>query len=573
MECNCGSDLILDLVELPRLKLSFAMRRDFEGKFRLFSLDHADLFLSNDFGTLSDLVRGIPHSVLLKNAARGEDQLLVPVLPPIRPRILTQPFSTALVIDRCNESWMQALSQRFFLYPIHISSSFIVTKGLNSALYLLLLRLLQRDYQRAFLMADSIATDAKFSEEGEKIFHALAFGNDDPHPDASAVRLKVTLVTMGCGEAMPWDLTMELASYIQKSSHVSATCQISFEEELQLLSSSEVVTDESSPKFKPDTHEPYMLALVKNRLFYLKARASSIRPGSGRENSGTMTAWTASGVEVMEAVEAQCFAPPRAITDGWPYRVDNSIFGEEYSQAIEIQNVSQFHAFVDGGDVETLAPSYLRKEVAPPGGWLSVIIVHVLWSSQSIKLMPKYAELVPMYPFVTFLTIKGDMRGLDKIVKELKVEQFPTILIMRGGQELEGTRITGGPGQDRVLERLMRTLGEHVTDHDRSAHVHLLARVREEAGVESDVEEEVDEDEELLWVFDVECSGPGMRVSEQGLCAEHVEDDVQITEPPTWEYRNDEEEDDGWGEWLQMPQDLSSELEKQYRRGHFYRNN
>ena len=573
MECNSGSDLILDLVELPRLKLSFAMRRDFEGKFRLFSLDHADLFLSNDFGTVSDLVRGIPHSVLLKNAARGEDQLLVPVLPPIRPRILTQPFSTALVIDRCNESWMQALSQRFFLYPIHISSSFIVTKGLNSALYLLLLRLLQRDYQRAFLMADSIATDAKFSEEGEKIFHALAFGNDDPHPDASAVRLKVTLVTMGCGEAMPWDLTMELASYIQKSSHVSATCQISFEEELQLLSSSEVVIDESSPKFKPDTHEPYMLALVKNRLFYLKARASSIRPGSGRENSGTMTAWTASGVDVMEAVEAQCFAPPRAITDGWPYRVDNSIFGEEYSQAIEIQNVSHFHAFVDGGDMEKLAPSYLRKEVAPPGGWLSVILVHVLWSSQSIKLMPKYAELVPMYPFVTFLTIKGDMRGLDKIVKELKVEQFPTILIMRGGQELEGTRITGGPGQDRVLERLMRTLGEHVTDHDRSAHVHLLARVREEAGVESDVEEEVDEDEELLWVFDVECSGPGMRVSEQGLCAEHVEDDVQITEPPTWEYRNDEEEDDGWGEWLQMPQDLSSELEKQYRRGHFYRNN
>ena len=117
MECNCGSDLILDLVELPRLKLSFAMRRDFEGKFRLFSLDHADLFLSNDFGTLSDLVRGIPHSVLLKNAARGEDQLLVPVLPPIRPRILTQPFSTALVIDRCNESWMQALSQRFFFVP------------------------------------------------------------------------------------------------------------------------------------------------------------------------------------------------------------------------------------------------------------------------------------------------------------------------------------------------------------------------------------------------------------------------------------------------------------------------
>jgi hypothetical protein len=93
-----------------------------------------------------------------------------------------QPFTTEIVIDRNDEAWMAALSQRFFLYPIHVSSSFIVTKGLNSALYLLLLRLLHRDYQKAFLMADSIATDAKFSEEGAKIFNALSFANDDPHP-------------------------------------------------------------------------------------------------------------------------------------------------------------------------------------------------------------------------------------------------------------------------------------------------------------------------------------------------------------------------------------------------------
>ena len=126
------------------------MKRDFEGKMRLFSMDHANLFLSNDFSAVSDLVAGIPHCVLLRNAGRGESHLLVPVLPPLRRRIFTQPFTTKLVIDRSDESWVQALSQRFFLYPVHVSSSFIVTKGLNSALYLLLLRLLHRDYQKAF---------------------------------------------------------------------------------------------------------------------------------------------------------------------------------------------------------------------------------------------------------------------------------------------------------------------------------------------------------------------------------------------------------------------------------------
>ena len=563
LEPKGNADIVLDLVDLPRLKLSFAMRKDFEGKMRLFSLDHADLFVSNDFEAITGLVAGMPHSILLRNAARGESQLLVPVLPPVRPKILTQPFTTALVIDRSDDAWVLALSQRFFLYPIHVSSSFIVTKGLSSALYLLLLRLLHRDYDKAFHMADSISTDARFSEEQRKIYQALSFANDDPHPDAHSVRLKVALVTMGCGEQMPWDLTRELAAYIQKSSHVSATCRISLEEELQLLSSSEVVVDETSPKFKPDVYNPYLLVLVKNRLHTLRAVLSSPCGAPGVNSVGGTVACGARG----PVVEVQCFVPPRALSDGWPWYQDNSVFGEEYNQAVEIHSAKEWQTFLDDGTLHKLAPAHMRQELAPPGGWLTVVMVHVLWSPCCIKLMPRYAELVPMHPSVTFLTMKGDLRGLDKMVKELKVEQFPTVLVMRGGKELEGTRLTG---QERLLERLMRTLGEHVTEHDRSAHVQLLARVREESGVESD-HEEPDDEEELVWVFDVECSGPSMRVSEQGLCVEHFEDDEQVAEPPIWEYRNDNDDDDGWGEWLQMPEDLTPDLEKHYRRGVFYR--
>lgn len=92
---------------------------------------------------------------------RGDVQ--VPVLPPQRPMIITQPYSTDLVIDRVNDEWINSLSQRFYLYPIHVSLSFAMTKGLNSALYLLLLRLLHREYDGAFRLCDSIATDSKLS--------------------------------------------------------------------------------------------------------------------------------------------------------------------------------------------------------------------------------------------------------------------------------------------------------------------------------------------------------------------------------------------------------------------------
>ena len=552
MEPTAGDVLVLDIVDLPRLKLTFGMRSDFEGKMRLFSLDHADLYVSNDVTAVSGLMEGIPHSVLLRNASRGESQLLVPVLPPVRPTIVTQPFTTELVIDRSDVAWVAALSQRFFLYPIHVSSSFIVTKGLNSALYLLLLRLLHRDYQKAFRMADSIATDAKFSQEGAKIFHALRFANNDPHPDAHSCRLKVALVTMGCGETMPWDLTRELAAYIQKVSHVSATCRISLEEELQLLSSSHVVLDDQSPTFNPDTYDPYLLVLLKNRLHYLRAQASVASLGLP-----------------LNTVEVKCFAPPRAMTDGWPWYQDNTVFGEEYNQSIEIQCAEQWQTFLENGSHQKLASPHIRHELAPPGGWLTVVMVHVLWSTQSIKLMPRYAELVPMHPYVTFLSLKGDLRGLCKMVKELQVDTFPTLLLMRGEKEIEGTRITG---QDRQLERLLRVLGEHVTEYDRSAHVHLLTRMREEAGVESD-QDEPDNEEQMIWVFDVECCGPDIAVSEQGLCAEHAEDTEDVHETAAWEYRNDANDDqgDGSGEWIAMPAGLVDELEKNYKRGVFYR--
>lgn len=123
----------------------------------------------------------------------------------MRPWIAAEPFSTSLVLDRT----AIPKDERFFLYPVHVSSSFLLTKGINSAVYLLLLRLLHRDYAEAFRLADGIATDTKLNAEGQTIFAQLATACLDLHPDAHACRLKISVVTIDSGMSQPWDLTLE----------------------------------------------------------------------------------------------------------------------------------------------------------------------------------------------------------------------------------------------------------------------------------------------------------------------------------------------------------------------------
>lgn len=156
----------LSLIELPRLKLAFSGRVDHEGSLRLYSLDHSDLFITNDrHPAVNAMLAGIPHSLLLANL-KGEMAVLVPVLRTVRPSVGSEPFSTMLVLDRSDKPWAAALSSRYYMYPVHVSASFLLTRGLNSALYLLLLRLLHRSYDDCYRLTDSVASDTALSSEG-----------------------------------------------------------------------------------------------------------------------------------------------------------------------------------------------------------------------------------------------------------------------------------------------------------------------------------------------------------------------------------------------------------------------
>ena len=83
---------------LPRLKLTFTAREDHEGVLRLYSVDHVDLYVTDEYNEMTTkMLESIPHSLLMTNV-RGETQVLVPVITPHRPEIVVEPFTTFLVL-------------------------------------------------------------------------------------------------------------------------------------------------------------------------------------------------------------------------------------------------------------------------------------------------------------------------------------------------------------------------------------------------------------------------------------------------------------------------------------------
>lgn len=279
----------MSLIELPRLKLKLQPRTDENGVVRLYSLDHADLFISDFRDELVDrLVKAMPHSILMEDSGR-ELSLLIPNIPVHRPTILRCPFSTELVMDRGDPGWQEVMDARFFLYPLHISHSFLTTPTQGSAVYLILLLMLNRHYVEAFRVVQSCEADMKLSESDAWLLQELEKAAHDHHPNAHACRLKLSLVMMHCGEKYPWHIQDEYKQYLAKYNMVSDACRISADEEIYLLkhvrsgAEFEELEDEHGKdelEYKPQ----FLDTELSNRLAYLLAQSGerdSAEPLSG----------------------------------------------------------------------------------------------------------------------------------------------------------------------------------------------------------------------------------------------------------------------------------------------------
>jgi hypothetical protein len=169
----------------------------------------------------------------------GEPFIMVPNYRLTPVKISSAPFTTQVVTGRAPNSWSNQVQTRFYVYPIHPSGSYIQTDSLASALYLVLVHLLNREYQQAAPLIATCHTDMKFNTEERWIMNMFKRDEEDQdkHPDAHACRLMLALVCLECGESTKdiFDVKEDYKGYVKKNAHVSQACRLTIEDEQLLL--------------------------------------------------------------------------------------------------------------------------------------------------------------------------------------------------------------------------------------------------------------------------------------------------------------------------------------------------
>lgn len=270
-----GSDCSIDVIEFPRLRLKFQAQshpEDVPGsadhaQIRLYSCDHVGLFISNHRCAQTEkILSGLPNSILLEDIEGGLYVMVAASWKPSRPDLQSELFPPELIFDHRNSDWLASLNVRHYLYPIHLSRSFLFPTTFASALYLFALRFLNRQYVQAHQLADLCVTDNPLSAEERQIVQAIQNMRNDYHPDAHATRLKVALVTLDSSVECSWDLAGEFKAYLSKLDYVSCACRLSFEEEEACFKAIGEKTEAS-----------YALANRRNYLQALRSKSTFIK--------------------------------------------------------------------------------------------------------------------------------------------------------------------------------------------------------------------------------------------------------------------------------------------------------
>lgn len=181
-----GAETTIDLVELPRLNLTFVRKADLDGRPQLYCNEHQGMFISSvrdprvSAVTLSLLIvsldgsdtgisfpscwkvfltvcfwrttavtwrsscrRQCRHGRSLETWYGGGAAGTVLVTDPLQQ---AEQWSTEIIFDRRAPEWLESFEVRHYLYPVHLSRMFLFSATLASALYLLLMRILNKQY-------------------------------------------------------------------------------------------------------------------------------------------------------------------------------------------------------------------------------------------------------------------------------------------------------------------------------------------------------------------------------------------------------------------------------------------
>lgn len=242
-----GNAVSVDLIELPRLGVSFTSRTDAAGITRLYSSLHVGMYLSLKWSaTVDKLLAPFPHGLVLENID-GEMAVMVAATLPQRAKITTGGARLLFChAPPVSDSGVVGVVPHYY-YPIHLSGMFFFTTTLESALYLILMRAVHFLYSDALQLADACITDS-VTPEAAAIWDCMQtiFRNhqDDDlvghhsFPDAHAFRLRmhmVSLLAMHADYSCKWNLQAHLAGYATKLGSIDAGCRLDPNQEMQLI--------------------------------------------------------------------------------------------------------------------------------------------------------------------------------------------------------------------------------------------------------------------------------------------------------------------------------------------------
>ena len=243
-----NTPISIDTIELPRLNLTFEKRvSPSTGHVQYMCLEQNGLYLTgyNDSLPHADLLNGLPRAVLLTN---DESEYFV-LLPAIAKPVLTKgsgagtssgPGTYNMVMSMTNKQWLANTGETaYFIYPIHSSGCFMSSRSIASSLYLLVLRLMSRNYRDAYRLIESCVCDNVLTPQEKQIYDVISTIKDDFHPDVHACRLKLYFVTYGCSDVMPYQFSVEkeLLGYVTKIRLISSYCKLSPDEEIFVINS------------------------------------------------------------------------------------------------------------------------------------------------------------------------------------------------------------------------------------------------------------------------------------------------------------------------------------------------
>lgn len=235
---------VVEIIELPRLRLRFETTFNNEGKLRILSSEHTGKFLLtiHESGTeeeQNDLrkVAGISPFTLLLGDEEGNRFVMVPSCP-YQPRFLWSNYWQNRIIPiRNDKKWLSTFEVRVYVYKIHESRLFCEMPSLGAALLWSYLQMADRRYVQAAQTIDCMSSDEHFTKE-EKFQltqYLRLFSFEQLVTDALiGLCVKMFLKFKDSPEAQSWPLPCDPTKLIPISAHIPSACRISHEEELRL---------------------------------------------------------------------------------------------------------------------------------------------------------------------------------------------------------------------------------------------------------------------------------------------------------------------------------------------------